>query len=363
MTILVACDKFKGSLSASNVVRAISNGLIKKFPKAKIIGLPMADGGDGSLAIIQTHLPGKLIPVDTRDALDRPVTSHFFLHSKTAYIELATASGIALIERELRNPLITSTYGTGLVLKHALSLGVEKIVLLLGGSSTNDAGLGIASALGFEFYDEKNKRLSGVGKNLKLIKKIIPPQDLPKFELEILSDVEHPMYGPNGAAHTFAKQKGADEDAIELLEEGLKNIAGIISQQFGKTVDKIPGGGSAGAIAAGLHGLLNGKIRSGFEFIAKMTTVEEKIRNADLVITGEGKLDQSSIQGKVIGNISKLCQAENKKLIVMVGKNDLTKEEIQAAGIHQVFELVNLTSEKDAIVHAEKHLEAMALQV
>ncbi len=360
MTILVATDKFKGSISAPKAVQAIVTGLLKKYPNATIISNPMADGGEGSLDIIQKYLSGETITVSTKNALGDPLMAEYFLCDKTAYIELAAASGLEKIKTSQRNPLYTTTYGTGLILKNALDRGAEKIVLMLGGSSTNDAGLGIAAALDYKFYDSKNELITTEGKNLVAIEKIVAPNNLQTFELDILCDVKNPMYGPTGAAYVYAKQKGADESAVELLDAGLINIASKIEEFFGKSIGDIPGGGAAGGIAAGLHGMLNGQIKNGFKTFAELTNISEKVKQADLIISGEGKLDNQSLNGKVVGEIANICTKYSKKHVVLVGKNELTPSVIQHNNIHSVLEIVSLVDTEDAFKNAAKHLTSLA---
>ena len=363
MIILVACDKFKDSISAEQAVNAITNGLMEKYPYASIIQLPMADGGDGSLDIIQKYLPGKMISVATQNALGESITAEYFIHNQTAYIELTSASGLAQLPADQRNPTNTSTYGTGLLFKNAVEKGAKKIVLMLGGSSTNDAGLGIAEALGFNFYNSQNELLFPIGKNLVKIDKITGPTAPIDFALEMYCDVTNPLHGPNGATHVFAKQKGANNEDIELLEAGLINVASKIDQYSGKEISNISGGGAAGGIAAGLYGLLDGKIKNGFDAISKITNIEEKIKEADLVISGEGKLDTQSLHGKVVGEIAKLCDKYSKKHIVFVGKNVLTPSQIKQHKIHKVYEILSLANEEEAMKNAQNYLTQLASSI
>jgi len=363
MNILVACDKFKGSLSADKVSQAISIGLKHQYPDSSIISCSMADGGDGSLAVIQSHLNTEMVSVNTKDAIDRPITTQYFIHDQTAYIELAAASGLAQLEPEFRDPMLTSSFGTGILIKDALKKGLKHIVLFLGGSSSNDAGLGITEALGFNYFDFNNHQLTGIGKNLSSIQRIQAPDNLPEFQLNILCDVTNPMYGPNGAAHIYAGQKGADQKTIDLLDKGLNNIAKVIEKYSGKYIADIPGAGAAGGVAGGLVGLLNGNIQNGFQAIAKISNLNEKIKSADLVISGEGQLDDQSLNGKVVGEIDKLCGELNKKLVVLVGKNALTPSQIKQTNIHQVFEILSLTNEKEAMLNPEKYLTILAKSI
>ncbi|MEO0895239.1 MAG: glycerate kinase [Bacteroidota bacterium] len=365
MSILIACDKFKGSLTATEVCQAIKEGLLAGLEKQGSRGslginmLPIADGGDGSLEVMQTAIGGKLIEANTIDPLGRPIQASYLLQDGKAYVEMAKASGIALLEEGEKRVIQTHTEGTGRLIVDALNRGSRDITLFAGGSATNDAGLGIARALGYRFYGENGEEIMPVGGNLSNIIKIEKEIDLPEFSLTILTDVTNPFYGKKGAAFVYAPQKGADEHEVYILDKGLRHVANLIRWQFGRDIDHLEGAGAAGGLAGGLVGILGAKIRNGFEAIKEITGLQEKIMEAQLVITGEGKLDHQSLDGKVVGGIMQICRSMNKYApIVFTGKSEL---QAQDYFINQVYEIMSLASStEDAIQHAASYLHELA---
>lgn len=325
MHILICPDKFKGSLSAIEVSNTLSESLLSVLPDITIEVFPMADGGDGSLEIIQNYLQVKDHTVQTVDPLGRTINATYYTTTdQIALIELASASGLALLEYIDRNPMVTSTRGTGLMILDAIKNGYHNIHLFIGGSSTNDGGMGIAHALGYDFISIHGEQLDPVGRNLSEIHTIqkVSDQDFSNVTIKILCDVTNPMHGPTGAAQTYAAQKGASESQIIELDIGLKHLDNILQSQYGKQIADTPGMGAAGAVSACLVGLLDAKLQYGFQTLADITGLEDRIRKADLVITGEGKIDQTSFQGKVVGNILDLCRRYQKPSAVIGGMID-----------------------------------------
>ncbi|MDF1698379.1 MAG: glycerate kinase [Saprospiraceae bacterium] len=321
MKILLCPDKFKGSLSAERVCQALQEGLLDVNPNLQIINHPMADGGDGSIDILNALLSLAPILVQTFDPLGRPIEAQYFHSETTAYIELASASGITLLDQKERNPLITSTMGTGVMIKDALDKGFEKINLFIGGSATNDAGIGIANVLGYDFLDKNGNLLHPNGVNLSKIKQIKHPRtyDHENLEIIVLCDVTNPMYGPQGAAFTYGAQKGASPRDIHTLDDGLKNYADLLLAQQKIDLLNQPGMGAAGAVGASLVGLLNARLENGFQLLSRETKLENAIQNSNFVITGEGKVDATSFQGKVVGNIASICKKNNKPFGIVGG--------------------------------------------
>ncbi|MFK7772657.1 MAG: glycerate kinase [Saprospiraceae bacterium] len=365
MKILIAPDKFKGSLSAQEVCEAIGNGFKKNIPTIETIYHPMADGGDGSLEILSKHLALKKQSVKTVDPIGREISTHYFTSSDAAFIEVASASGLVLLTQKERSPLFTSTIGTGKMMADALSKGFEKIYLFLGGSATNDAGMGIASELGFQFLDKNKNELSPNGENLSKVKFIhsSPIFDFKKIEITLLCDVNNPMIGTNGAAHIYASQKGATAEQVLLLNNGLINFSRILNQHCKSNVSELPGGGAAGAIGAGLVALLNANLKKGFETISQLTNLEKQIAAADWVISGEGKLDEQSLQGKVVNGIATLCEKYNKPLSLFVGKNELSKQQIKLLNTKSIFSISEQTKDlEDAMLNGEIYLRQLAMQ-
>lgn len=357
MNILIACDKFKGSINAQTVCDSIAKG-IKQNNKNAICNIqPLADGGDGSISIIKKELKLDVVVVETVDPLRRNIQSRYYHNDTTAFIELAETSGLSLLREDERNALATDCIGTGIIIQEAISKGFKDIVLSIGGSCTTEAGLSIASALGFQFLDKDKISISPNGANLVDIIKIIPPRIALDLNLTILCDVENPLHGPMGAAHIFAKQKGATTSDIIFLDQGLENIGRLLESYCGHSIASLSGGGAAGGIAAGLHALLDAEIVSGFEYISDIIQLEAKIKQADLVITGEGHLDSQSFGGKVIGQISKACKGLDVPLIAIVGQSSVPDHLLISKGITKAYQIMDIAqNQQDAMDNAAAYL-------
>lgn len=340
MKILLACDKFKGSLDSIGVNTALARGLNNRGAEITTIIHPLADGGDGTLSVLSQTLDIPFENLATIDPLGRPRTAPFLMRGTTAYFELATASGISLLKKEERDPLRTTTLGTGRMMRVAADRGARDLVLGLGGSCTTDAGLGIACELGVRFYDKNKKTIIPAGGNLLEIASLDISKAIGINTMGILSDVSNPLYGPHGAAYVFGPQKGANEREVDLLDRGLRHVAELIERYTGRSVSKLNGGGAAGGIAAGLAGLFDAKITNGFEFIKKQTNLTATVMKADLVITGEGQLDQTSLDGKVVGGVAALCRKYGKPLVAVVGGSELSVEETDRIGLQRVYTVV-----------------------
>ncbi len=365
MKILIAPDKFKDSLSALEVCEALKKGLSSNTKQLDIIFHPMADGGDGSLEIISNYLPLQKQLVQTTDPLARTIDTFYYTSSNTAFIELASASGIVLLNQTERNPMLTSTLGTGKILLDALSKGYQEIYLFLGGSATNDAGLGICEALGFYFLDAQQNELPPIGENLIKIKSIQNhcPFDFEQTKITLICDVNNPLYGTNGAAYTYAPQKGATPQQVEYLDKGLQNVAQVLKQHTGIEVGTLAGSGAAGGIGAGLVALCKAKMLKGFDTIAQLTNLEQQIQAADWVISGEGKLDKQSLRGKVISGIAQLCQKHQKPLALFVGKNELSAQDLKALNTQHIYAIDSIAQNtEDAMTNGAAYLEELGQQ-
>lgn len=340
MKILICPDKFKGSLSAPQVCDAIEAGVRKKYPDAEIIKAPLADGGEGTAEILTKLGKGKMVKARVHGPLFEEIEAEYGRAGIAAVsiIEMASASGLHLVPEEKRNPLETTTLGTGELIAHAIEHGRQqdaRIVLCVGGSATNDAGIGMAAALGFKFYCG-TELLSPVGKNLVRIDRIESPPA--RLRVTVLCDVTNPLFGPNGAAYVYGPQKGATPAALELLDQGLRNFEKVARETFGKSPD-FPGAGAGGGIAGGASVFFNFDVRSGAEFVMSLYGLKEKIQMADLVITGEGKIDRQTLAGKVVANVAKY--AAGKKVVAVCGTCELRKNEMQKLGISEVISLVD----------------------
>lgn len=366
MNVLIAPDKFKGSLTAWEVAEAIKKGILSKDKSLHVTLLPIADGGDGSLDILKPLLNLNEREVKTIDALGNPIKASYLFSDSTAFIEVASATGIASIPNKHKNPYKTSTIGTGLQIKNAIKNGATEIKLFLGGSSTNDAGIGILHSLGFRFLDANGAPLSPTGENLCHIRTIDKQDTIGKGKIKfsIYCDVNNPMYGPDGAAFIFAPQKGADHKMVMQLDAGLKNIATLFKEHKSSFDPFTEGYGAAGAIASGLCCFYNSAIESGFKFIAKSLKLEKLIKQSDIIISGEGKLDLQSSNGKVIGNLATLCTKYNKPLHIICGHNELSKKELEDMNIARVSSISSISKDiKDAFANAEQYIVKLSMDL
>ena len=338
MHILLAPDKFRGSLTAEQVIEAMREGILDVLPNAQITAIPLADGGEGTATTLARATHGRICHTYIYDALMRPIEAAFGLSGdgKTAYIEMAAASGLQLLSFDERNPMETSTFGTGELILKAIDLGVENIILCIGGSATNDAGMGMAAALGFRFLDEKKEVLKPVGKNLILVKSIDNQHvtiDFSKINIAVACDVGNPLYGKNGAAYIYARQKGATDEQIEILDKGLKNFGQIADDFFKKEAKILRGGGAAGGLGAGAVWFLNATLKSGIDLVMQETNFETAVKKADLILTGEGKIDFQTLEGKVLKGITRLAEKHKVPVIALCGTLDLNPSQIRELGL------------------------------
>lgn len=340
MRILIAPDSFKESLEAIEVCRAIKSGFSQIFPNAEYTLLPMADGGEGTSAVLSYVLGGRWKEVRVHDPLMRPITAKYLLlENKTAVIEIAQACGLHLLTSKERNPLITSSYGVGELIADALDEGIKRIIIGLGGSATNDAGLGMLTALGMIFYDDEGNALAQGGHQLARLQRLDDSTFHTKIldtVFEVACDVTNPLCGISGASAIFGPQKGASIEQVQLLDKALSNFATVSTQHndqrqlsYQKGYKKsyqdyqdIPGAGAAGGLGFALMTFCGANLKSGFDTVAEAVNLSAQIANADLVITGEGKLDAQTLMGKVAGGISQLAKANGRPVIAICGSVD-----------------------------------------
>lgn len=346
MRIVIAPDSFKECLTANQVASAISVGIQKIVPEAEIICIPIADGGEGTVEALVAATSGKIVPTTSVDALNRPIQSFYGIlgDGKTAVIEMAATSGIERIASEERNPMITSTYGTGLLLKAVMDAGFTEIILGIGGSATNDGGAGMAQALGFGLLDKNNNPIGRGGGSLGELHQIdfskVHPL-LRKVKITVACDVQNPLLGSTGATHIYGLQKGATPEMVKALERNMTHFAGILQQEFGIDYSNILGAGAAGGLGAGLMAFCNAKMNPGFELISRLTHLEAKIQNASLVFTAEGKIDSQTTFGKTISGVAQLGKKHQVPVIALAGMvyDDLT--ELYKQGLTSVFAIAN----------------------
>jgi glycerate 2-kinase len=366
MKIIVAPDKFKGSLTSFEVCNAISEGIKKLDEAIEIFEFPMADGGDGFAAVMKHYLNTDTVYCDTFDPLGRNVTVSYQWNEKNriAIIEIAVASGLVLLTEQERNPLVTSTSGTGLLIKDAIERGATKVNLGLGGSATNDAGTGILAALGFQFVNETDDLLQASGENLLKIKKIIAPAFISDIKFEIACDVQNILYGKKGAAYVYAPQKGANNEQVEFLDKGLQNFAAVIEKQTGKNISTIPGTGAAGGIAAGLLPFFDVEMKKGIEMIIDASKIKEQMMDTSLLITGEGRIDEQSSAGKVVGYMAALAKQYNIPCIALCGELQLNETGVKNIGLQNAIAIKhNSVSKEEAMKNAGKLLTTKASEI
>ena len=369
MKILVAPDKFKGSLNAIQVCEAISEGIQQVAPDIEIIQCPLADGGEGTAEILTYHTQGKTITKEVNDPLMRPVEASFGISGDgtTAFIEMAVASGLYLLKPEERNCLYTTTYGTGELILEALHRGVRKIILGIGGSATNDCGMGMAVALGYQFLDKNGKQLEPIGENLQYVAEIDDSGlkfDPEALEVNIACDVDNPLYGENGAAWIYGPQKGADDEAIEVLDQGLREINEVFQRQYGMDANTIPGAGAAGGLGAGGVIFLNASLLPGVQLVMEQVNFQEMVEGVDLIITGEGKIDQQTIRGKAVKGVSEVGQQHHIPVAALCGTFDGSIDLIRQLNLVFAASIINKPETfEEAIQHTHTGLKNLAFSL
>ncbi len=359
MRVLIAIDKFKESLTSIEAAAIIEQGINSTNTGYKSNILPIADGGDGFANVLKYYLKTKTVKVKSVDPLFKTIVGYYEWNSvkKIAVIELAVCSGIALLKIKDRNPLNTSTYGTGILIKHAIEKGAKKIILGLGGSATNDGGVGIASALGFIFLDKFGIELMPIGASLNHIHTIIPPKLKYKVEFEVATDVDNPLYGSNGASFVYAPQKGASDSQVKLLDKGLKNLSKKIQSHTGLSVTNIKGIGAAGGVSALLVPFFKANLISGIDLIIEISNFKKHIKACDLLITGEGKVDNQSFQGKVVGKFIMYAKKYGKKVLLITGK----LEKVNKAKLANI-DLIELSEDNISIQYSIKNAKKILLK-
>ena len=344
MKIIAAPNAFKGSLTATEAALAMETGIKKVLPNAEIIRVPVADGGDGLVEVAKEALNGEIRSQQVTGPGHKPVQADYcYIESMDLLtVEMALASGLALLPPDQQDPTRTTTYGTGELIKTGLDLGVKTINVGIGGSATNDGGMGMAQALGVRFLDKNDQELPGIGAALTDIARIdisgLDPR-LKSTKIAAVCDVDNPLCGTQGAAHVYGPQKGADPQQVKELDKGLENLARLIQRDLGVDVLTMPGGGAAGGLGAGLYAFLNARLCRGIDLIFELVNLEEKMTGADLVLTGEGQIDFQTVFGKAPGGVGALAQKMNIPCIAIAGSIGEDLGSLHQDGISAVFSL------------------------
>jgi glycerate kinase len=367
--IAIAPNAFKGSLTAAAAAACIERGLRKALRGLTIVKLPMADGGDGTLLAIVAATAGRTVPSRVTDPLGREIRSVFGLtgDGRTAVIEMALASGLALLKAQERNPMLTTSRGTGELIRAALDRRVQEIVIGIGGSATNDGGMGLARALGVRFLDARHRELPDRGGALGRLARIdMSGLDarLKHTTISVACDVDNPLCGPRGAARVYGPQKGATPAMVNQLDAGLKRLAEVFHQDLGVKVANLPGAGAAGGLGAGLVAVLNARMRPGVEVVTHAIGLEGKLAGCDLVITGEGRLDGQTIFGKAPAGVARVAKKLGIPVIAICGSLGPDAGNVQRAGIAAFFSaLEEPVAEADLPRRGPGMLERCAEQV
>jgi len=343
MKIVIAMDSFKGTLTAYEACEIIASGICESAPETQLVIKPMADGGEGTARAMIKAANGRWVPQTVMGPLpDMEVEAGFawFDDDRTTLVEMASASGLALLSAEQMNPLNTTTYGTGQLIQAALKYGARKILLAVGGSATVDGGLGAAMALGWNFLDHQDNPVPLGGAGLEKITKIVRPDpalplrcnDGQLVPVEVLCDVDNLLYGEHGAAKVYAPQKGATPQMVEQLERGLAHLADLIRRQLQRDIN-VPGAGAAGGLAGGAIAFMDAAVVSGIETVMARSNLRAELESADWVITGEGSFDRQSLYGKVVSGILKMACQSHTRVAVLAGQVNMPQQEYQKIGV------------------------------
>ncbi|HHW3961144.1 TPA: glycerate 3-kinase [Raoultella planticola] len=369
MKIIIAPDSFKESVSASRCAQAIKAGFISIFPQAECICLPIADGGEGTVEAMVEATEGKMVMLPVMGPMGDFVGAFYGLSGdgQTAFIEMAAASGLMLVPPGERNPLLATSYGTGELIRHALDTGVRHIILGIGGSATVDGGMGMAQALGARFVDERGESVGlGGGALERLVNVDLRDLDprLRECRIDVACDVDNPLLGERGAAAVFGPQKGACAGMVAALDRGLENYAQVLLAATGQDVTAMVGGGTAGGMGAAARVFLNATLKSGIDIVLEAVHLEEALRDADLVITGEGRMDSQTVGGKAPVGVARLAKKHGIPVIAIAGVLGDGVEAVHQHGIDAVFSILpELAPLAEVLDRGEQNLYACARNI
>ncbi|MBY6269090.1 glycerate kinase [Parageobacillus thermoglucosidasius] len=354
-TFVLAPDSFKGSMTAKEVCVAMEKGIKKVYPDANCIHVPMADGGEGTVQSLVDATDGKIFEVEVTGPLGNKVTAKYGImgDNETAVIEMAEASGIQYVTNETKNPMVTTTYGTGELIRACLDKGIKKIIIGIGGSATNDGGAGMAEALGVKFLDRHGNQLPRGGGYLDQLSEIdisnLDPR-LKEVSIFVACDVTNPLCGENGASYVFGPQKGATEEMVRILDRNLSHYADVVKKQLGKDVKNIPGAGAAGGLGAGLLIFTQATLQKGIDLVIEYSQLRSKIKDADYVFTGEGGIDFQTQYGKTPYGVAKVAKEFNKKVIAIAGHIGEGIDVLYDKGIDAIFGIIPEAGSLDKIL-------------
>lgn len=337
--IVVISDSFKGTISSRQICQIAGSSIPAFFPECNVVSIPVADGGEGTVACFLEAIDAVPVTIPTTGPYEELIEATYARSGDRAIIEMASAAGLPMVG-ERRNPAVTTTFGVGSIIRHAIENGCREILLGLGGSATNDGGCGCAAALGVKFFDKTGKEFIPVGSTLNRIARIDSSKAdilLNGVEVTVMCDVENPLYGTTGAAYIFGPQKGADPDMVQLLDDNLRALDSVLQRELKIYIADIPGAGAAGGMGAGCMAFLHAQLKSGIDAVLDMVSFDTLVRGADLVITGEGRIDSQSIRGKVISGIAKRTSKRNVPLVAIVGSIDDSAQAAYDLGVTAMF--------------------------
>lgn len=371
MKVVIAIDSFKGSVSSIEAAQAIQAGIESVNNNAEVVIKPLADGGEGTVEALVDGMNGTFISVDVCGPIGETVTAQYGIlgDGVTAVMEMAQAAGLPQVPVEKRNPLHTTTYGVGEMIADAIKRGCRHFIMGIGGSATNDAGIGMLQALGYSFLDENGEVVGLGGQVMGTISQIDSANVLPELAsctFHIACDVTNPMYGENGAAYVYGPQKGATPEMVQQLDEGLRSFAEVIKRENGKDVASVPGAGAAGALGAGFLGFLPAELKPGIDIVIEQTGLKEAMSGADVVITGEGRMDFQTAMGKAPVGVAKLAKQYGAKVIAFAGAVTHDAVKVNEEGIDAFFSIANGPMSLEEAMEKEqamKNLQLIAQQV
>lgn len=362
MKIILAPDKFKNTLTGLEFCNIVEKVILEEFPNTDILKLPLADGGDGTIEVVEYYLKGRTINVQVNNPFFEIINATY-IYSKennTAFIEMAEASGVKLLKPTQFDCKNATTLGTGEMIVDAINKGAKTIIIGIGGSATNDCGIGMATALGYQFLDENNKKVKPIGANLSNIKSIDVTNVHPKLsavDFKIACDVTNPLYGKNGAAYVYAAQKGASETDIVMLDKGLQDFSKILNAVFTIDVQSVKGAGAAGGMGIATQLFLNGTLEPGIQLIKEIANFDTQIEGADWIITGEGKLDTQTMSGKTIQGVLTSAIAKKIKVAAFCGAIDLDEKQPEDFGINYTDAVLNYAKDlEDSMKNSAEYL-------